>query len=98
MLPELTVKEHLEISFSLNGYNNAYLIKTEILSIASKMQLSHKIDFQARFLSKGEQRKLSIAMTLAGGSPKLIILDEPTLNLDVYSRESIWKIIRNVAS
>ena len=35
-------------------------------------------------------------MTLAGVSPKLVILDEPTSNLDLNSREQVWKLIRQL--
>ena len=46
LIPELTCKEHLEISYRLAGYNNTHLISNKILSIASKMQLSQKIDYK----------------------------------------------------
>jgi ABC-type dipeptide/oligopeptide/nickel transport system ATPase component len=37
-------------------------------------------------------RKLSIAMSLIGDA-KLIIMDEPTSNLDLRSREKIWRLL-----
>ena len=50
-----------------------------------------------RFLSPGARRKLSIAMALIGDA-KFIILDEPTSNLDLKSREKIWLLIKKVVS
>ncbi len=51
---------------------------------------------RVKFLSPGARRKLSIAMTLIGDG-KLLILDEPTSNLDLRSRENIWKLIKKLA-
>lgn len=48
-------------------------------------------------MSPGAKRKLSIAMALVGEA-KLIILDEPTSNLDLNSREKIWYLIKKIAS
>lgn len=47
--------------------------------------LSEHENKQAKQLSGGMKRKLSLAMALIGGS-KLIILDEPSSGLDVESR------------
>lgn len=45
--------------------------------------------------SGGMKRKLDIAMSLAG-NPSIIFLDEPTTGLDPQSRQSMWKIIRQL--
>ena len=50
---------------------------------------------QARTLSGGWKRKLSIAMALIG-EPKVIFLDEPTLGLDVLARRELWNVIRKL--
>jgi len=39
------------------------------------------------------KRRLSVAMSLTGGS-KVIILDEPTSGLDPYNRRTLWELIR----
>lgn len=54
------------------------------------------MDSEVRLLSPGEKRKLSLALTLIGDT-KLIILDEPTSNLDLKSREMIWSLIQSIA-
>jgi ABC-2 type transport system ATP-binding protein len=48
-------------------------------------------------LSPGIRRKLSIAMSLIGEG-KLLILDEPTANLDLNSRQKVWKMLKGLAS
>jgi ABC-type multidrug transport system ATPase subunit len=48
-----------------------------------------------KYLSPGSRRKLSLCMALVGEA-KLIILDEPTSNLDLESREKIWELIKKI--
>jgi ABC-type multidrug transport system ATPase subunit len=50
---------------------------------------------QAKQLSGGMKRKLSLAMALIGGS-RLIILDEPSSGLDVESRRQVWDLIKHI--
>jgi ABC-2 type transport system ATP-binding protein len=47
--------------------------------------------------SGGMRRRLDLAMTLVG-DPRLIFLDEPTTGLDPRSRNTMWQIIRDLAS
>jgi ABC-type multidrug transport system ATPase subunit len=91
------VKEHLELSFRLAGFTHSSLIEDELNKIAQMIQLTLKLSQRVSQLSPGSKRKLSIAMSLAGNSPKLIILDEPTSNLDIHSRERVWGLIRRLA-
>jgi ABC-2 type transport system ATP-binding protein len=50
------------------------------------------IDAQARFgdLSKGQKKQVGLALALAS-SPELLILDDPTLGLDVVARKSLFE-------
>ncbi|MEJ7633633.1 ATP-binding cassette domain-containing protein [Aeromicrobium sp.] len=47
--------------------------------------------------SGGMKRRLDLAMTLMG-DPRIIFLDEPTTGLDPRSRQTMWKIIRELAA
>uniref|UniRef100_A0A8C6UGH4 Zgc:172302 n=1 Tax=Neogobius melanostomus TaxID=47308 RepID=A0A8C6UGH4_9GOBI len=47
---------------------------------------------QAKNLSGGMQRKLSVAIAFVGGS-KVVVLDEPTAGVDPYSRRGIWDLL-----
>ncbi len=47
---------------------------------------------KAKTLSGGYQRRLSIALGLIS-KPKILLLDEPTLGLDVLARRELWNII-----
>jgi len=50
------------------------------------------IDRKARFgnLSKGQKKQVSLALALAA-SPELLVLDDPTLGLDVVARKSLFE-------
>jgi ABC-2 type transport system ATP-binding protein len=58
------------------------------------MELEDRKD-QARKLSGGLQRRLSIAMALMS-DPKILFLDEPTLGLDPHARRSVWDYIEKL--
>ena len=45
-------------------------------------------------LSGGSKRKLSVAISLCGGS-KLILLDEPTAGMDLGARRGLWDMLKN---
>jgi len=48
-------------------------------------------------LSGGMRKKLSVAISLLG-NPEILILDEPTVGLDVETRREVWHIIKKVKS
>ncbi len=60
------------------------------LALMRELNIPNK---KVRELSGGMRRRLSIAIALIG-DPKILILDEPTVGLDVKSRREIWKIIK----
>jgi len=64
---------------------------------AEELSVTADLDKRVSFMSPGGRRKLSIAMALIGEA-RLVILDEPTSNLDLHSRKKIWHLIRKIAS
>lgn len=62
----------------------------ELLDLAGLRALAHR---SARVLSSGEQQRLSIVRALAA-DPDLLLLDEPTANLDPYATRMIEALIR----
>jgi ABC-2 type transport system ATP-binding protein len=79
----LTVNENIEIFLNLRGKSykeyrnniNYFLERMDLLSHRKK---------ECRFLSRGTQQKVAIVCALAV-DPKLLLLDEPTLSLDLKS-------------
>ncbi len=86
----LTVKENLLFIADLYNITNK---NEEITSLLTKFNLIKKEKSLAKTLSGGQKRKLSLAMALIT-KPKILILDEPTLGLDIKSRKELWEMIK----
>ena len=61
------------------------------------MGLTAKRDERVTRLSGGQQRRLDVAIALAG-DPELLFLDEPTTGFDPSARREAWELIRSLAS
>ena len=103
LFEDLTVRENLEM-FCLLKYDKKRtatnskkssneLIEEEVSDLINQFDLDG--DKLAKSLSGGQKRKLSIAIACCGRS-EVIILDEPTGGIDIYSRKSIWKILKEL--
>lgn len=56
--------------------------------------LQDKRHAEARALSGGMKRKLSVGIAFCGGS-KIVLLDEPTSGMDPGARRSTWDLIQS---
>lgn len=90
--PNLSVKENLELICGLHGFGKE---KTalKISEMSEQFGLGDIISKKAAKLSGGWQRRVSIAMALIS-EPSVLVLDEPTLGLDVIARSELWDMIR----
>ncbi|MBE1301948.1 MAG: ATP-binding cassette domain-containing protein [Alteromonadaceae bacterium] len=85
----LTVKEHLTL---FSSYYLKHLPYDMISKTAMLEDIEHK---QVRHLSGGQKQRLLFAMSICG-DPDLIILDEPTVALDIASRKQFWQCIEQL--
>lgn len=88
-LERVTVKEVIKLWQSYYPNSKDY---------AELLQIADLADKQNQFLSKlsgGQRRRLNFALCLAG-DPELIFLDEPTVGMDVVSRQKFWQQIKNL--
>lgn len=69
--------------------------RDEALRLLEKLDLSWKAHEKPANLSGGQKRRLTLALALVG-SPKIIILDEPTTGLDPKIRRTIWELLNSL--
>jgi ABC-2 type transport system ATP-binding protein len=89
MDPYLTVAETIDL---YRGYFPNPRPVDEIIEVVG---LTHKRKSLVSKLSGGQQRRLDVAIGLAG-DPELLFLDEPTTGFDPSARRNAWKMIENL--
>ncbi|MFT4250138.1 MAG: ABC transporter ATP-binding protein [Candidatus Woesearchaeota archaeon] len=92
---DMTVDENIEYFASLYGLSKAQYSRTANL-LLSLMDLGHARQTKAINLSGGMQRRLDIICAMIH-KPKILILDEPTADLDPFLRRHIWEMIHKIA-
>jgi ABC-2 type transport system ATP-binding protein len=89
--PFLTARE------SVAMYAGYYPHPRPVDEVLEVVGLTEKRDERVKRLSGGQQRRLDVAIALAG-DPELLFLDEPTTGFDPGARRAAWDIVRNLAS
>ncbi|MFH1588939.1 MAG: ABC transporter ATP-binding protein [archaeon] len=90
----LTLRENLEYFGSLYNLSSDAL-KINVETLLNLMDLKYYEDLPAKSLSGGMERRLDIACALIH-DPAVLILDEPTADLDPVLREHIWTLIKKI--
>lgn len=94
LLPTLTVYEN--IAFALEVIEEQPKnIKKRVMETLDLVNLKHKVRMLPTELSGGEQQRVSIARSIVN-SPKLVIADEPTGNLDPDTSWEIMNIFEEI--
>ena len=96
LLTDRTVHENLKFVLKATGWKDEHLIEEKIHDVLDKVGLKSK-GFKMPFeMSGGEQQRVDIARALLN-SPKLILADEPTGNLDPETSDEIMQLLIQIA-
>ncbi len=96
LIPTLSVYENVAFAMRVTNVKESE-IKKRVGYVLSLVGLSHKKDVYPTLLSGGEQQRVALARALAH-SPKLIIADEPTGNIDPEMSMEMMELLTAVNS
>lgn len=88
---KLTVRENIGFLMSLRKFNSREN-RAKALGLLERFDLAGKADTLVQELSRGMQQKLSLLLAVLDPAP-ILLLDEPTLGLDVQSRDELMNLI-----
>ena len=89
--PYLTVRETVAL------YAGFYPSPRDVDEVIDLVGLAEKRNTRVNKLSGGQQRRLDVAVALAG-DPELLFLDEPTTGFDPNARRNAWEIVKNLTT
>jgi len=93
LLTDRTAAENVAISMEVS-YKKPQLIRNRVRSLLEQLDLADKHDTITGELSRGEQQRVTLARAVAN-SPTMVLVDEPTGNLDADTTERVVKLLQN---
>ena len=94
LLPKMTVYENVAFALEIHGLKKSEVRKRTLEAI-EQVGLKDKVRSFPDELSGGEQQRVSIARAIVN-SPKILICDEPTGNLDPKTSMEVMKVIESI--
>lgn len=95
LLPEFTALENVMLPALLNNFSERAEVEKRAKELLDKVGLSARENHKPSQLSGGEKQRVAIARALIN-SPKILLADEPTGNLDEETSEMIFKILKDI--
>lgn len=92
LIPRMTALENVELGLTFKGIP-ARKRKMIALDALASVGLENRINHYPAEMSGGQQQRVAIARAIAG-SPRLILADEPTGNLDEASAQAVMDILK----
>ena len=94
LIPRFTARENVELSMSIADMSRAERRK-RAEDLLETVGLKERMDHKPSELSGGEQQRVAIARALAN-SPRFLLMDEPTGNIDSKTANEIMELIKRL--
>jgi ABC-type lipoprotein export system ATPase subunit len=91
LMPAFTALENVKLGMTFGSGRRDGSRAGDLLE---RVGLADRAHYRPAQLSVGQQQRVAIARALAG-SPKILLADEPTANVDPVSAENVLELIRN---
>ena len=92
LIGDLTVYENVELPLTYRSMSSAER-KKRVQESLEKVGMAHRMRHYPSQLSGGQQQRVAVARAL-GGSPSILLADEPTGNLDSRNGEAVMELLQ----
>ncbi|CAA6811087.1 MAG: Cell division transporter, ATP-binding protein FtsE (TC 3.A.5.1.1) [uncultured Campylobacterales bacterium] len=92
LINEWTITKNIMLPLLINGYSASVCLE-QAKKLLKHVHLLHQAKKYPLELSGGEQQRAAVARAMAH-NPEIILADEPTGNLDQYSSDIIWELLK----
>ena len=94
LIGDLTVFENVELPLTYRGMSAAER-KERVHGALKRVDMAHRTKHYPAQLSGGQQQRVAVARAL-GGSPSVLLADEPTGNLDSKNGEAVMELLHEI--
>ena len=94
LIGDLTVYENVELPLTYRSMSSAER-KKRVQESLEKVGMAHRMRHYPSQLSGGQQQRVAVARAL-GGSPSILLADEPTGNLDSRNGEAVMDLLQQL--
>ncbi len=96
LLEHLSARENVEVALDIAGVPGPEA-RARAAGLLRQAGLGARLSFRARDLSGGERQRVAVARAVAN-HPRLLLVDEPTANLDSRQGGAVMRLLRDMAS